>query len=153
VKGNFHAQFAAKSNSMDKNASASHKRAAAVTAGSEIGISALARLGGIRYVTSISAGLGMRYGLSPEGPVWDRLEVFDLLWAVRDAINRCPPARWEETPEGLRFRIDFNSCFPGGMEPEAISVVATLNTAERPGRLHLALAGEAPHCNCVPREG
>ena len=147
------AEFAAKRTNMKKNASASHKTAAAVTAGSEIGISALAHLGGIRYVTSISAGLGMRYGLSPEGPVWDRLEVFDLLWAVRDAINGRPPARWEETQEGLRCRIDFNSCFPGGMEPEAISVVATLNTAERPGRLHLALADEAPHCNCVHGEG
>ena len=153
MKGNFHAQFAAKSNSMDKNASASHKREAAVTAGSEIGISALARLGGIRYVTSISAGLAMRYGLSPDGPVWDRLEVFDLLWAVRDAIKGCPPARWEQTPKGLRCRIDFNSCFPGGMGPEAISVVPTLDTAGRPGRLHLALADEAPHCDWVHREG
>ena len=39
------------------------------------------------------------------------------------------------------------------MEPEAISVVATLDTAERQGRLHLALADEAPNCNCVYREG
>jgi hypothetical protein len=80
-----------------KKASASHKTAAAVTAGSDIKISALARLGGIRYATSISAGLGLLYRLSPDGPVWDRLEVFDLLWAVRDAIKGCPPARWERT--------------------------------------------------------
>jgi len=124
-----------------------------VTAGSEIRISALARLGGIRYATSISAGLGLLYRLSQDGPDWDRLEVFDLLWAVRDAINGRPPARWEETQEGLRCRIDFNSCFPGGMEPEAISVVATLNTAERPARLHLALADEATPRNCVHGEG
>src|ERR1035437_9657420 len=77
------AEFAAKSNSIKKKASASHKTAAAVTAGSDIKISGLARLGGIRYATSISAGLGLLYRLSPDGPVWDRLEVFDLLWAVR----------------------------------------------------------------------
>jgi hypothetical protein len=147
------AEFAAKNNSMKKKASGSHKTAAAVTAGSDIKISALARLGGIRYATSISAGLGLLYRLSPDGPVWDRLEVFDLLWAVRDAIKGCPPARWERTSKGLRCRIDFNSCFPGGQEPEAISVVATLDTAERQGSLHLALADEALHCSCVHREG
>lgn len=137
---------------MKKNPRASHKTAAAATAGAEIQISALARLGGIRYVTSISAGLGMRYELPPEGPIGDRLEIFDLLWAVSDAIKGCPLARWEQTPKGLNCRIDFYSSFPGGMEPEAISVVATLDTAEQPGRLQLALADEAPHCNCVHRD-
>lgn len=94
----------------------------------------------------------MRYGLSPEGPVRDRLEVFDLLWAARDAINGCPSVRWEQTPNGLRCRIDFYSYFPGGQAPEAISVVATLDTAEQPGKLYLALADEAPHGNCTHRE-
>lgn len=46
------AEFAAKRKNMKKNTSASHKTAAVVTAGSEIRISALARLSGIRYLTA-----------------------------------------------------------------------------------------------------
>jgi hypothetical protein len=102
---NFHmrpppsAEFAAKRTNMKKNASASHKTASAVTAGSEIRISALARLGSIRYVTSISAGLGMRYGLSPEGPVWDRLSHRRNASVTRqfEGVSNCPAGTCSET--------------------------------------------------------
>ena len=108
----------------------------------EILVSALARLAGIRYLTSLSAQLATRYGLSQHGPVGDRLEVFDILWVVSDILNGRQVVQWHRTPKGAAFHIDLLSYFPGGQEPEAIALVVTLDTAAQPSRLHLAMADE-----------
>jgi hypothetical protein len=126
---------------MKKKANAS-KSGTEESAEPEIHISALARLAGIRYLTSLSAQLGTRYGLSQNGPVGDRLEVFDLPWVVSDILNGRQVVQWHRTPKGAACHIDLHSYLPGGQEPEAISVVLTLETAAQPSRLLLAMAAE-----------
>ena len=124
------------------NKTTSHKPAAAESAGSQINITALARLAGIPYATTLSAGLAARYGLSPTRPLADRLELYDLVWTVGGSLSGILPAHREQTATGLRWRVEFFSFLSGTADPVSVCLWAALDTTSLPGRLHLSLVDE-----------
>ena len=62
--------------------------------------------------------------------------LFEITATARQVVQR------HQTPKRTICHIDLHFHFPGGQESEAISVVATLDTAAQPSSLHLAMVDE-----------
>lgn len=106
-------------------------------------ITGLAARAGLPYQATISHGLAEKCRHNQDAPLNECLEVFDLVWATRAAITGCLPVRKAQVDHDcVRYFLEFASYRSNPKTPDECVVVAELNTAHEPGRLHLHLPGE-----------
>lgn len=117
--------------------------AAVITA--PLDLTSLARRAGIPHRTFASPRLAERYGLTPDTPVDERMDLYDLVWATRLALTRLVSSRHRCIGGDEYYDIEFWSYLPGSSEPTAVVITAVLKAAHtESATLHLALPGELP---------
>lgn len=97
-------------------------------------------MAGLPFDTRLQPCLASEYGVEPETPLGDRLDLYDLVWVTTCVLNDLWPShRRKIHPFRVHYHFEVITYRNNPANPACVAVVAEVHTHREPGHLYLRL--------------